>query len=712
MPRILKLVQFALVAGFLSGQPAIAQKATLSYPESQKVNQVDTYFGTRVADPYRWMEDDTAKAVAEWVAAQNAITEGYLSAIPYRGAILKRLEEIYNYPKYSTPSHKLGYYIYSKNDGLRNQSVVFIQKGETGTPEVLLDPNTFSADGTSRLTTLSFSKDMKYAAYGISRGGSDWNDIFVMEVASRNVLPEQIRWTKFSGVSWKGGGFYYSRYDAPTDTTKALSASNENQRVYYHRVGTPQSEDQLVYADPAHPQRFNNIGTSDDERFEFLTTSDRGAGKRGNTLAVRDAERGERDFRPIVTTFDDNFQVIDHVKGKLYIETNNDAPNGRIVMIDPEHPDQSSWKVILPERDTPLKSTNIVGHKLVVSDLKDVATRLFIYDLNGQFEREISIPALGTASGINGSADDTTGFYSFTSFTTPPTTYEYNFNVNRSRVFRTAEVKFKPEEFTTSRVFFTSKDGTRVPMFLVHRKGIQLDGRNPTLLYAYGGFNITTSPGFDPLRIALLEQGFVYASSNIRGGGEYGEKWHEAGIKLKKQNVLDDFIAAAEWLIGNEYTSRDKLAIQGGSNGGLLVGAVMTQRPELFKVALPAVGVMDMLRYHRFTIGWNWAPDYGTSADSAEFQALYRYSPLHNIRDGVSYPATFATTADHDDRVVPAHSFKFMATLQEKHRGTNPVLIRVETRSGHGASSTTKRLEVTADTYSFLMYNLGVRPQF
>jgi prolyl oligopeptidase len=712
MSRSMSLILSIISAAVLALYAASAQTATLSYPATKKVNHVDTYFGTRVSDPYRWLEDDTARAVAEWVAAENVVTNQYLSAIPYRGAILKRLEEIYNYPKYSTPFRKLGYYVYSKNDGLQNQSVVFIQKGEAGTPEVFIDPNTFSADGTSRLATLSFSKDMKYAAYGISKGGSDWNDIYVIEVASRTLLADQVRWTKFSGVAWKGAGFYYSRYDAPTDTTKALSASNENQKVYYHLVGTPQSEDQLIYADPAHPKSFHNIGTSEDERFEFLTTSDRGAGRRGNTLAVRDTKKGEKKFHPIINTFDDTFRVIDHVDGMLYIETDNGAPNGRIILVDPRHPDQASWKVIVPEGETPLKSTNIVCHKLVISDLKDVATRLFIYDLGGKLEREISLPALGTASGINGEKDDSTGFYSFTSFTYPPTIYEYNFNSNRSRVFRTAEVEFRPEEYATTRVFFTSKDGTRVPLFLVYRKGMQLSGSNPTLLYAYGGFNITTAPGFEPLHIPLLDQGFVYASANIRGGGEYGEKWHEAGTKLKKQNVFDDFIAAAEWLIENKYTSRDKLAIQGGSNGGLLVGAVMAQRPELFKVALPAVGVMDMLRYHKFTIGWNWAPDYGTSADSAEFQALYRYSPLHNIRDGVSYPATFATTADHDDRVVPAHSFKFIATLQEKQLGTNPVLIRVETRSGHGSSSTTKRLEVTADTYAFLMYNLGVRPRF
>jgi prolyl oligopeptidase len=684
------------------------QAQALQYPLSMKGNVVDDYFGVKVPDPYRWLEDDTSKAVAQWVSEQNAVTFDYLSKIPFREKIRKRLEQIYSYTKYSAPVRKKKYYIFSKNDGLQNQSVYYIQEGVNGTPEVLVDPNTFSADGTVKLTSLDFSKDGKYLAYGISRGGSDWREFYVMEVATRKLLPDHIAWGKFSGAAWRGNGFYYSKYDPPADTTKALSAKNENHKIYYHALGTPQQNDELVFEDALHPLRFHFVSLTEDERFLVLSISDRGRGQKGNAIWVRDLKKGETRFKPVVTSFDDNYTVVDNVGDRLLVETNFKAPNGRVLSVDPGNPEPEHWKEILPERPEPLEGVATAGGKLFATYLKDVSHRVHVYTLDGRFEREIKLPTLGTTGSIGGNADDTSMFYTFTSFTFPTTIYKYNIATGKSHVYRSSEVAFTPQDFETKRVFYRSKDGTRVPMFITHKKGIRQNGKNPTLLYGYGGFNVSTKPGFNPLLIALLEQGVVYCVANIRGGGEYGERWHEAGTKLNKQNVFDDFIAAAEYLIAKKITSPERLAMQGGSNGGLLVGAVMCQRPELFKVALPAVGVMDMLRFHNFTIGWNWKPDYGSSEDSVQFLALYKYSPLHNLKASVNYPATLVTTADHDDRVVPAHSFKFIATLQEKHAGSNPVLIRIETRSGHGASNTAKQLATAADIYSFLLWNLGV----
>lgn len=687
------------------------QAQALRYPHSMKGNIVDDYFGVKVSDPYRWLEDDTSKAVARWVSEQNAVTFDYLSKIPFREKIRKRLEQIYSYTKYSAPVRKGRYYIFSKNDGLQNQSVYYIQEGVNGTPEVLVDPNTFSADGTVKLTSLDFSKDGKYLAYGISRGGSDWREFYVMEVATRKLLPDHIAWGKFSGAAWRGNGFYYSKYDPPADTSKALSAKNENHKIYYHVLGTPQQNDELVFEDALHPLRFHFVSLTEDERFLVLSISDRGRGQKGNAVWVRDLKKGETRFKPLVTTFDDNYSVVDNVGDRLLVETNFKAPNGRVLSVDPENPAPEQWKEILPERPEPLEGIATAGGKLFATYLKDVSHRVYVYSVDGRFEREIKLPTLGTTGSIGGNADDTIMFYTFTSFTFPTTIYRYDIATGQSQVYRSSEVAFTPQDFETGQVFYRSKDGTRVPMFITHKKGIPRNGKNPTLLYGYGGFNISTKPGFNPLLIALLEQGVVYCVANIRGGGEYGERWHEAGTKLNKQNVFDDFIAAAEYLIAEKITSPEHLAMQGGSNGGLLVGAVMCQRPELFKVALPAVGVMDMLRFHNFTIGWNWKPDYGSSEDSVQFLALYKYSPLHNLKAGVNYPATLVTTADHDDRVVPAHSFKFIATLQEKHAGNNPVLIRIETQSGHGASNTAKQLATTADIYSFLLWNLGVDVQ-
>jgi prolyl oligopeptidase len=693
---------------------AYAQQAspTLDYPQTRKVDHVDTYHGVQVPDPYRWLEDDNSPETAAWVAAQNKVTFGYLERIPYRAALKARLEQLYNYPKYSAPSRKGEHFFFSKNDGLQNQSVLYVQKGLTGTPEVLIDPNTWSADGTSRLGAFSLSRGGRYAVVGVSRAGSDWQEYGVMEVGTKKMLADKLEWIKVSGASWKGDGFFYSRYPAPAKG-RELSSANENHQVYFHRVGTPQSADELVFQDPANPQRFHTVGTTEDERFAILNVSDRGKGKKGNALFVRDLSKGETAFRPLIGEIgDDSFGVIDNVGDRLLVETDKGAPNGRVVLIDPADPAEANWKTVLAERPEVLQGAGTAGGKLFVTYLKDVATVAEVHALDGALENAVQLPGPGTAGGFGGERDDTFVFYTFTSFNVPPTIYKYDIAMKASSVFRAPEIPgFDASKYETKQVFYTSRDGTRVPMFLVHRQGLKLDGANPTLLYGYGGFNSTTAPSFNALRIALLEQGFVYASANIRGGGEYGETWHEAGTKLRKQNVFDDFIAASEWLIANKYTSPARLAVQGGSNGGLLVGAVINQRPELFTVAIPQVGVMDMLRFHKFTIGWNWIADYGSSDNPDEFKALYAYSPLHNIKAGVKYPATFITTADHDDRVVPAHSFKYAAALQEKASRQTPILIRIETKSGHGASSTTKQIEALADIYAFLFRNLGVTPQ-
>lgn len=696
----------------LIGASVYTSAQPLVYPETKPVDHVDTYFGVKVPDPYRWLEDDTSSAVAKWVAEENEVTFDYLSKIPFRQQLKARIEKLYDYPKYSAPTRKQNYYVYTKNDGLQNQAVYYIQNGLNAPSEVLIDPNALSPDGTVRLTSLDISKDAKHFVYGISRGGSDWREFFVKELATRKSLPDHIQWAKVTGASWYKDGFFYSAYDKPVDTSKALSTKNENHKVYYHKLGTEQSRDELVYEDPAHPLRFNTVGTTEDERLLILYVSDRGMGKDGNALYVRNLEKGEKGFKPVVTSFDDQFGVIDNLGDKLILQTNRKAQNKRVVLVDPDHPEEANWKVILPEKEEPLEFVRSVGGKLIAGYLKDVTTRVYVYDMNGMFENEIPMPTLGTAGGFGGEKEDSTLFYTFTSFTFPTNIYKYNLRTKSSELFRSSEVSFRPEDFETKQIFYTSNDGTRVPMFIVHKKGLTLNGDNPTLLYGYGGFNVISRPAFSSTLPALLEQGVVYALANIRGGGEYGEKWHHAGTKLNKVNVFEDFIAGAEWLIANNYTSPEKLAVQGGSNGGLLVGAVSNMRPDLFKVALPSVGVMDMLRYQKFTIGWNWKPDYGSSDDSTEFQYIYKYSPLHNIKEGASYPATLATTADHDDRVVPAHSFKYMATLQKKQGGPNPVLIRVDTKSGHGASNTRKLIETLTDVYSFLLYNLGVQPKY
>jgi len=687
--------------------------AAIAYPESRRGDTVDDYFGTKVADPYRWLEADAAvePGVASWVEAQNKFTFAYLEKIPFRSKIKDRLTALFNYPRYSTPTRRGEYFFYTKNDGLQNQSVWYRQKGLDGAPEVLLDPNKLSADGTTRLGQFSLSKDGKFLGYGVSKGGSDWTDVYVMDVSSKQLQPDHLEWVKVSGVSWQADGFYYSRYPAP-EKGHELTTKNENHQVFYHKVGTPQSEDTLVYEDKANPQRFHLVGTSDDERFAFLSISDRGKGKKGNSVFYRDLSKADSKFIPIVAEIgDDSFGVVDNLGDKFLVSTDHKAPNGRVFLFDPQNPDEKNWKDVIPEKPEPLDNVSTVGGKLIVTYLKDVVTRAYVHTLDGKLEREIKLPGLGTVGGFGGRNEDKFTFFTFTSLNSPGTIYKYDIATDKSTLFRQPEIPgFKSTEYETSQVFYPSKDGTKIPMFLVHKKGLKLDGNNPTLLYGYGGFNVVNSPGFSSLRLALLEQGFVYASANMRGGGEYGEKWHEAGTKLKKQNVFDDFIAAAEYLIAKKYTSPGKLAIHGVSNGGLLVGAVANQRPELYKAVVQQAGVMDMLRFHKFTIGWNWIADYGSSDNEAEFKVLRAYSPIHNVQAGVKYPATLITTADHDDRVVPAHSFKYAAALQTAQGGDNPILIRIDTKSGHGASSTTKAIEQTADIYSFLMLNLGVTP--
>ena len=702
-----------LVAGSLLVAAACAapEPLPMTYPTTRRVDHVDTYHGVAVPDPYRWLEDDTSAETAAWVEAQNRVTFAHLETIPFRGALTSRLEQLFNYPKFSAPERRGTTWFFSKNDGLQNQAVIYTQQGLDGTPAVLLDPNTLSPDGTTKLSVFSVSKDGRLAVYGLSQGGSDWMEYRVLDIGTRQPREDVVQWVKVSGAAWAGDGFFYSRYPAPSGG-RDLSAKNVNHEVYFHKVGTPQSADQKVFSDPANPERFHTVDVTEDERFLLLTVSDRGKGRKGNAVFYRDLTSKDTTFHPIVGEIgDDTFTVIDNIGATFLVSTDRKAPNGRVFLFDPKTPAESAWKDVLPERAEPLDGVSTGGGKLFASYLKDVTSRSYVFDLAGRLEHEIALPGPGTVSGLGGRRDDTDIFYTYTSFNYPPTIFRYDVATKVSTPFREVTIPgFRADDYEVTQVFVTSRDGTKVPMFLTHKRGLRKTGQNPTLMYGYGGFNVNTPPAFSALRIALLEQGVVYASVNMRGGAEYGEAWHEAGTKLKKQNVFDDFIAAAEWLIASKYTSSPKLAMLGGSNGGLLVGAVMNQRPELFAVAIPQVGVMDMLRFHTFTIGWNWIADYGSSDDPGEFKALHAYSPLHNLKPGTRYPATLVTTADHDDRVVPAHSFKYAATLQAAQGGPAPVLIRVDTKSGHGASNTKKQIESSADIYAFVLHHLGVRP--
>lgn len=704
-----KILATAVLAAITIGNNTHAQQTMkqIIYPDTKKSNVVDDYFGTKINDPYQWLENDTATDVNAWVDQQNKLTQDYLAQIPFRDKIKTRLTEIWNYPKYSSPFKEGDYYYFFKNDGLQNQSVLYRQKGTNAEPEIFIDPNKLSADGTASLASLTFSKDHKFCAVGIAQSGSDWNEIFVMNVATKQKTSDLIKWVKFSGATWYKNGFYYSRYDEPTKG-KEYSNTNEFMKIYYHELGKPQQDDKLIYEDKTHPLRYFNAGVTEDERYLFINVSE---GTSGSEILVRDLTQPNAKFITMFKGFENNYSIIDNVGDRILALTDFDAPRYRLVSVDPLNPESKNWKDIIPQGTDLLEGVSTCGGKLFATYLKDASTRLYSYDVNGQNKKEITLPGIGTASGISGKKEDKEAFYTFTSFTNPGEIYRYDLTNGKSELFRKTEVKFNANDFETKQVFYPSKDGTKIPMFIMHKKGLKLDGNNPTLLYAYGGFNISLTPSFSVSRIMFLENGGVYAIANLRGGGEYGEDWHKAGMLDKKQNVFDDFIAAAEFLIKEKYTSSSKLAINGGSNGGLLVGACMTQRPELFKVALPAVGVLDMLKYHKFTIGWGWAVEYGSSDKKEQFDYLIKYSPLHNVKKDVNYPATMIMTADHDDRVVPAHSFKFAAELQSKQLPTgNPILIRIDKKAGHGAGKpTTKLIEDATDMYSFIFWNLGVK---
>jgi len=674
----------------------------LTYLKSKTFDQVDEYFGTKVSDPYRWLEESNDE-VRNWINSQNQVTFSYLEKIPYRSSIKKRLKELVNYPRYSSPSKAGDYYFFYKNDGLQNQSVIYFQKGLDGKPEIFLDPNTLSKDGTTRAYLAGFSQDYKYVAYIRSEGGSDWQEIRIMEIETKKELPDRVKWVKFSGASWDKYGFYYSGYPQP-EKGKKLTAKNKFHKIFYHKLGDSQVKDRLIYEDTKNPMRYNLAQVTEDHKYLILNVSE---GTHGSEIYYKDLTAKESEFKLLFNGFKFDYYVINTLDGKFLVQTNQDAPNQKLILIDPV---TKETKDLIQEAHEVMRGADIVGGKLFVSYLKDVCTRIFKYDLKGKNKEEIRLPGIGTAYGFRGKKSDELIFYTYTSFNYPPTIYKYEIKTGKSEVFRKAEVTFNPNNFVVEQVFYESKDKTKIPMFLIYKKGLKKNGENPVYLYAYGGFNISLTPRFDNTRILLLENGFIFAMANLRGGGEYGEKWHKAGMLLKKQNVFNDFIAAAEYLISNKFTNNDKIAIAGASNGGLLVGACMTQRPDLFKVALPAVGVMDMLRYHKFTVGWGWVVEYGSSDKEEDFKNLYSYSPLHNIKEGVNYPATLATTADHDDRVVPAHSFKFIASLQKNHKGDNPVLIRIETKSGHGSSNLSKRIEITADIYTFMFQNLKVKP--
>jgi prolyl oligopeptidase len=686
----------------------------LTYPKSQKVDQVDDYFGTKIKDPYRWLEDDNSPETKAWVIEENKVTSDYLSKIPFRESIKNRITELNNYPKYSAPFRVGEYFFFYKNDGLQNQSVLYYQKGFNGKPSIFLDPNTFSTDGTVAINIAGTSKDKKYLAYSISKSGSDWTELHVREISTKMDLSDKIEWTKFGGASFYKNGFFYSGYDKPK-AEEELSKKNTFQKVYYHKLGDNQADDKLIYEDKENPLRYYGAGVTEDERFVVLTVSQ---GTGGSSIYVKDMKnpnnKGTKvDFKLIIDGFESESNIIDNIGDNLLLFTNIDAPNNKLVTVNYNNPKKSNWQTLIAQNKNVLTSVSKTGGKLFANYMQDVSSHIFQFSLHGKLEKEIQLPTLGSAGGFGGEDEDEFTFYSFSSFTYPPSIYKYDIKSGKSELFRTAEVKFNMDEFETKQIFYESKDGTKIPMFVVHKKGIKCDGNNPTLLYGYGGFNASMTPGFSPSRIAFLEQGGIYVMANIRGGGEFGEKWHKAGMLLNKQNVFDDFIYAAEYLIKEKYTSKEKLAIQGASNGGLLVGACMTQRPDLFKVCFPAVGVMDMLRFQKFTVGWGWVDDYGSSDSSNHFPYLLGYSPLHNIKEGVSYPATLITTADHDDRVVPAHSFKFAATLQEKQQGDNPVIIRIETKAGHGGGkSLTKAIDEVSDIYSFMFWNMGITPKY
>ncbi len=698
-----------LVCILFSCSPKKEQVAVSHYPPTTKVGTIDTLFGTPVPDPYRWLENDTTKETAAWVSSQNEVTFGFLKSIPFRDAIRKRLDEVQNYERLSAPHREGEYYYYSKNSGLQNHNVQYRKKGENGTEEVYLDPNTFSKDGTTALAGMFFSKDGSLLACLIQTGGSDWRKAVVMKAEDKTIIGDTLRDLKFTGIAWRGNeGFYYSSYDKPKGSE--LSAKTQFHKIYYHKLGTQQSSDQLIFGGEKTPRRYAGAGLTEDERFLVITAS---TSTTGNELYVQDLKDPKGKLITVVGNFDNNHNIVDNDGNTLIVQTDLKAPNSKIVTTDFSKPGVENWKDIVPETENAMQSVNTAGKKMFVNYLKDASTFIKQFDYKGKPERDIELPGIGSAGGFGGRTDEQEVYYSFTSFTTPTSIYKYDIASGKSMLYAKPKVDFNPDDYETKQVFYNSKDGTKIPMFIVHKKGLVPDGKNATWLYAYGGFGISLTPAFSTSRVVWLENGGVFAQPNLRGGGEYGEKWHDAGRLMNKQNVFDDFIAAGEYLINEKYTSSNYLAVVGGSNGGLLVGATMTQRPDLMKVALPAVGVMDMLRYHKFTAGAGWKYDYGTAEDSKEmFEYIKKYSPVNALTPGTAYPATLITTADHDDRVVPSHSFKFAATLQERNVSSNPTLIRIDTKSGHGSSNLSKALDVTADQFAFTWYNMGVVPPF
>jgi prolyl oligopeptidase len=699
----------AVTTAFLITAAAVG--APIEYPKTKKVEQVDNYHGTKVADPYRWLETDvrTSKDVADWVTAENKVTFDYLAGIPEREPIRKQLTTLWNYEKQSTPYKRGGHYFFSKNNGLQNQSVLYTVDKWGDTPRVLLDPNSWSRDGTVALGGVAITDDAKYAAYASAEAGSDWQVIRVVEVASGQQLPDEIKWVKFSGISWTNDdkGFFYSRFPA-VEAGKAYQSLNRNQKVYYHRLGTPQSDDPVVYQSADHPEWNHDADVSEDGRYLIISTTSGTASR--NQVHIKDLQDSYAMPVTIVDKIENDYSFVGNDGPVLYFRTDLKAPKGRLISIDLRNPDAANWKEILPEGDAKLQGVGYTGHRFVANYLRDAHSEIKLFDTAGKLVRNVELDGIGSAGGFGGRADDTETFYAFSSFATPPSIYHYDIATGEKQLVFRAKVTMNPEDYVVKQVFYTSKDGTKVPMFISHKKGLKLDGNNPTLLYGYGGFDISMTPGFSVSRLTWMNMGGVYAVANLRGGGEYGEAWHDAGTKLHKQNVFDDFIAAAEYLTKNGYTKPAKLAVQGGSNGGLLVGAVLTQRPDLFGATLPAVGVMDMLRFNQFTAGRYWVDDYGSSENADEFKALYAYSPYHNIKAGTKYPATMVTTADTDDRVVPGHSFKFAAAIQEAQSGAAPVLIRIETRAGHGGGKpTAKVIEETTDEMAFLVKNLGMK---
>ena len=710
------LVCAAVVAIVMKVEAATGE---YKYPKARKADQVDDYHGTKVADPYRWLEDPDSAESRKWIEEQNELTFGFLKEIPAREPIRERLTELWNYERFGVPFKEGNHYFITRNDGLQNQSVLYTMASLDAEPKVLLDPNSLSKEGTVALKGYAISEDGEHIAYGLSTAGSDWEEWHVRKVSSREDTGDVLKWVKFSGTSWTrdGRGFFYSRYDQPKESEK-LQSVNYFQKLFFHKLGTEQAEDILVYHRPDQKEWGFGGHVTEDGKYLIITVR-QGTDTRnrvfykgltpGGSLSEFQYESGSQVVE-LLNDFDASYEFIANKGTKFWFFTDLEAPRGKIIEIDITKPARENWKVVVPEAKETLRQATVVNHQFIAVYMQDAKSAVRVFDLAGKSVRELKLPGIGTAAGFSGEQTDTETFYAFTSFTSPATIYRHDMKTGESSVFRAPKLNFDPDKYETRQVFYSSKDGTKVPMFIVHRKGLKMDGNNPTLLYGYGGFNISLTPAFSASTMVWLEMGGVYAQPNLRGGGEYGEEWHKAGTKLQKQNVFDDFIAAAEWLVESKITRPEKLAIAGGSNGGLLVGACITQRPELFGAALPAVGVMDMLRFHKFTIGWAWTSDYGSAENPEEFKALHAYSPLHNLKPGTKYPATMVTTADHDDRVVPAHSFKFAAAIQDAQGGADPVLIRIETQAGHGAGKpTSKIIEEAADRYAFLVKTLEMQ---